>query len=300
MNEPPALFRPLPLRVLIDEAIRQIRRNFSVLYPPIAVPLALLVVPLSILYFQRISVLTSLSSEGPELPEVFLALGGIGLAFTALMAAHYAAWGACIHATMDAASGRPVAMTKSWLWLLRPRVIWTFLLAMLCWLSASLLCLVPGIYVGFLLSFVGPVMVEEERFGVAALKRSAELLHFNTRLSLGDNPMVKAFLLVVVAWLLVSAVSMAVQMPFALAQQIIFIRQASGGQAPDPAALMEGMQWFQLPGAALGALANAAMYLYLNLGVALLFLDVRQRREGADLEAVLKELELSVAEPRAL
>jgi hypothetical protein len=33
--------------------------------------------------------------------------------------------------------------------------------------------------------------------------------------------------------------------------------------------------------------------------MALLFLDVRRRREGADLDAALQELERSVAEPQA-
>ena len=299
MNQAPILARPLPLRVLIDEAIRQLRRNFSSLFPGVAIPLAFLSVPLTFVYFKRFSTLSSFSSGNPAMPDVLVAMGGIGLAFAGLMAAHYAAWGACILATMDAASGRPIDMTKSWLWVLRPRVIGTILLTMLCVLAGSLFCLVPGIYVAFLLSFVAPVMAEEGRYGVAALKRSAELLHFNMRLGLGDNPIVKAFLLAMVAWILASAVNMLVQMPFALAQQILLIRRASEGEAPDPAALLEGMAWFQLPGAALGSLTSAALYLYINLGLALLFLDVRRRREGADLDAALQELERSVAEPQA-
>jgi len=304
MNEAPILARPLPLRVLIDEAIRQLRRNFSALFPAIAIPLALLSVPLTFVYFKRLSTLSSSfvsfgSSESPVLADVFFAMGGIGLAFAGLMAAHYASWGACILATMDAASGRPIDMTKSWLWLLRPRVIGTILLTMLCVVAGSLFCLVPGMYLAFLLSFVAPVMAEEGRYGVGALKRSAELLHFNVRRRLGDNPIVRAFLLAMVAWILASAVGMLVQMPFALAQQIFLFRRASAGEAPDPAALMEGMAWFQLPGAALSSLTNAALYLYINLGMALLFLDVRRRREGADLDAVLQELERSVEESQA-
>ncbi len=298
MNQAP-LLRPLPLRVLIDEAIRQLRRNFSSLFPAVAIPLAFLSVPLTFVYFERFSTLSSFSSGSPAMPDVLAAMGGIGLAFAGLMAAHYAAWGACILATMDAASGRPIDMTKSWLWVLRPRVIGTILLTMLCVVAGSLFCLVPGIYVWFLLSFVAPVMAEEKRYGVAALKRSAELLHFNMRLGLGDNPIVKAFLLAMVAWILASAVNMLVQMPFALAQQIFLIRRASEGEAPDPAALLSGMAWFQVPGTAVGSLSNAALYLYVNLGLALLFLDVRRRREGADLDALLQELERSVAEPQA-
>lgn len=297
MNEPSVPTRPIPLRVLIDECIRLIRRNFSALYPGIAIPFALLLVPITFFYFERISVLTSIAPENPA--DALRAIGGMGLTFAAMMAVHYAVWGASILATMDAASGRPIDMGKSWIWMLRPRVAWTFVLTTLAVVVSSLFCLLPGIYVGFLLSFVAPVMAEEGRFGVSALKRSAELLHFNSRFSLGDNPIVKAFLLVMVAWLLSSAVNMLVQMPFALAQQIFLLRRASEGEAPDPAALMEGMAWFQIPGTALASLASAAVYLYINLGLALLFLDVRRRREGADLDAVLQELERSIEEREA-
>jgi hypothetical protein len=299
MIDPPALTRPIPVKVLLDEAIRLLRRNFSALYPSIAIPLALLVVPLTFLYFQRFTSLASFPREQVEPSDFILVMAGMGLTFGGLMAVHYAAWGACILATMDAASGRPIQMAKSWLWMLRPRVIWTILLSTLAVAGSSLFCLLPGIYVGFLMSFVAPVMAEEGRFGVSALKRSAQLLQFRSRLSLGDNPIVKSFLLVMVAWVLASAVSMVVQMPFALMQQIFLIRQASEGQAPDPAALLQSMVWFQIPGTALGALSTAAVYLYINLGVALLFLDVRKRREGADLEAELQALESSVAEPRS-
>jgi hypothetical protein len=298
MSDPPPLIRPIPLKVLIDEAVRLLRRNFSTLYPSIAIPLALLLVPLTFLYIQRFTSLTSFPRERLEPSDLILTFVGVGLSFGALMAVHYAAWGACILASMDAASGRTIQMSKSWLWMLRPRVIWTLLLSSLAVMGSSLFCLLPGIYVGFLMSFVAPVMAEEGRFGVSALKRSAQLLHFRSRLSVGDNPIVKAFVLVMVAYVLASAVSMVVQMPFALMQQLFLIRRASEGQAPDPAALLEAMAWFQIPGTALGALSTAAVYLYINLGVALLFLDVRKRREGADLEAELHALEKSVGEPR--
>jgi hypothetical protein len=288
------------LKVLIDEAIRVLRRHFFVLFPAIALPLAFLSVPLSFIYFKRVTSIASFTSgTPPALSEVLALMGGVGAAFAGIMAIHYAAWGACILGTMNAASGRPIDMTKSWLWLLNPRVIGTILLTMLCVFAGSLLCLLPGIYLTFLFSFVAPVMAEERRFGVAALKRSAELLHFDRRLRLGDNPIVKAFVLAMVAWMLASALSMVFQVPFALVQQILMIRKASGGEAPDPVAMMEEMAWFQIPGAALGSMTNAALYLYVNLGLALLFLDARRRREGEDLDAMLRELERSVSEPQA-
>jgi len=300
MREAPGPYRPLPLKVLVDEAIRALRRDFFALFPGIALPLAFLSVPLSFLYFKRITSITSFDSERPvALSEILAVMGGIGVAFAGIMAAHYAAWGACIQGTMNAASGRPIDMTKSWLWLLNPRVIWTIFLTMLSVFVGSLFCLLPGIYLTFLFSFVAPVMVEERRYGVAALKRSAELLNFDRRLRLGDNPIVKAFLLGMVAWILASALSMLFQVPFALVQQILMIRKASEGEVPDPAAMMEEMAWFQIPGAALGSLTNAAFYLYVNLGLALLFLDVRRRREGEDLDAMLQELERTVSEPQA-
>jgi hypothetical protein len=105
---------------------------------------------------------------------------------------------------------------------------------------------------------------------------------------------VKVLLLMLVAYLLSMTVSMLLQAPFAVVQQLFILRKAAEGRT-DPSALMDTMAWFQVPAAGLGALATAAFYLYMNFGIALLFYDVRRRREGMDLEEALGILEASAA-----
>jgi hypothetical protein len=285
------LNRPLPLRVLIDEAIHELRRHFSSLYPGIAIPYALALVPLTFFYFRSMGQITKIGAQ-PALADAIKIFVNAGVVFAGMMAVHLLAYTATLEASLDAVSGRPVRIWKSWLFGVRPRVLGTFLLVMICWLFASLFCIVPGIYVSLLLSFAAPVMVEERRFGPAAMKRSARLLRFESRLGFGDNPIVKVFLLMLVAYLLSMAVSMLLQVPLAVAQQILVMRKATEGQV-DPSELMETMAWFQVPAAGLGALATVALYLYMNLGMALLFFDVRRRREGRDLEEALDVLEAS-------
>lgn len=60
----------------------------------------------------------------------------------------------------------------------------------------------------------------------------------------------------------------------------------------DPNALLYDARWlwFQVPATLLGSLAQSAVVLYLSFGMALLYFDVRRRREGDDLEAALDEL----------
>ena len=59
---------------------------------------------------------------------------------------------------------------------------------------------------------------------------------------------------------------------------------------PDPAALMEGMLWLQVPTQILAVLGQTAVEVYVVFGLALLFFDVKHRKEGQDLEAAIGAL----------
>ncbi len=50
------------------------------------------------------------------------------------------------------------------------------------------------------------------------------------------------------------------------------------------------MIWLQVPSNALGMAARVTVSLYLSFALGMLFLDLRRRREGADLEAAIAEL----------
>ena len=154
----------------------------------------------------------------------------------------------------------------------------------------------PMLYVVVLVSFVIPVVVEERRFGTAALKRSVALSRYNARLKFFENPPVKILALFLVGWLLSYAVNTLVQLPIMVAQQILLVREIVGGQAPDPQALFSEMMWFQVPSAVLTSLATTAITLYTSFGLGLLFHDIRRRREGVDLTEALDALGAPVAQ----
>jgi hypothetical protein len=71
----------------------------------------------------------------------------------------------------------------------------------------------------------------------------------------------------------------------------MMFRSIAAGEQQDPAALATRLLWLQVPTAILGTLAQTATTLYVSFGVALLFFDIKARREGADLESLLEELE---------
>ena len=286
--------RPIGLRTLIDEAVKQVRRHFRALFPSIAIPLVISVSPLFVIYMRSMSSFIRFDEQA-QLDDVLPLFLLAGVIYVLWMAVYSAAFVAALHSAMDTLSGRPVSMWKNWLWMFRPKVAGTLGLVFLCSAVASLMCVFPGFYVSLILTFVLPVMVAEDRFGTAALKRSARLLHFNRRQKLGDNPVVKVFVLFLVGWILSAVLSMFVQLLLTIVQQIIMFRSAAEGNAPDPIELMERLSWIQLPSAAIGSLATALMFLYLGFGLSLLFFDVRRRREGEDLEAALEELDPQAA-----
>ena len=53
---------------------------------------------------------------------------------------------------------------------------------------------------------------------------------------------------------------------------------------------MARLTWFQVPSQILAMLTSTAVHLYVCFGLALLYVDVKRRREGVDLEAAVARL----------
>jgi hypothetical protein len=190
-------------------------------------------------------------------------------------------------------------MRSAWRAMFRLRAVGTLTLMWLAFFLGLIFCVLPGLYAGIVFGLTIPVMVEERLFGVSALARSSELLRHNPRRDVGDDPRLKLFVLSLVGVLLAYALSVVVQAPFLVAQQVLLFRGIAAGQRADPNALAAQMYWLQVPTAILGALAQVATQLYVSFGVALLFFDIKGRKEGADLEAALDELTRRSAPPVA-
>jgi hypothetical protein len=288
----------MDFRVLLDEAARQTRVHFAALFPAAAVPLTLayLALALGTIYWTR-------ALTGGDDPGDFLAIAGgcgtMALALLVLGLAQSLTSGAVGAAAVDAVAGRPLRAAAGWRFALRPSVLLTLIgLGLLVGLGL-MCCLVPGLLAVAYYGFAVPVMAEESVTLGGALRRSSQLASYNPQRRLFTSPKVKLLVLLFVGYVLSQAVSMLVQMPFVAAQQALLLRDLAAGGDHQDLALHSRWQWLQVPGTVLGGLAQAAVVVYLSLGTALLYFDVRGRRDGADLEAELDALLTGPAGPPA-
>lgn len=293
MDRPPNL-QPLPFTVLLDEGVKLFRRHFRRTFLPVALPLALGQLVLTVLQALWMSRMFELDTGGaaPEAPpwDVIgpaIGMGCIGIPL--IMGLYFFTYTALGKLAIDAVvTGEPAARV-AWRFAFRLPVIGTQALAALLVGLSFVACFVGAIYVVPVLSFVIPVMSEERRFGGAALSRSHELARYNPARRFFDVPMVRVLILLVVALVLSWAVSFVIQLPLAVFQQWQFMRAAveSGEQMAIPQTVL----WLNVPAGVLGSLVQTAVQLYAALGIALLFVDTRKRKEAPDLEAALSALE---------
>lgn len=285
---PPA--QPLPFRLLLDEAVRQARRHFRRIYPAVAIPLALLagLLPLSQWLFFR--ALTTAGRSGPTPGAMMRGMAGFWLVMLVYMAVYWLGYLVLFASAVDALAQRPLSMGDAWVRMLRPRVFGTLLLSAVVTGLGFLACILPGIYLGLLLSLTLPVIVDDGLWGTAAMRRSAELTRYNPQRALDADPRFKVFVIVFLGTLLGYVIGTLVQLPMIVVQQVMMLRETAGGRHTDPTAMMTRLTWLQVPSQILGVLTSTAVHLYVCFGLALLYVDVKRRREGVDLEAAVAQL----------
>jgi len=297
MAEPFA--QPLPLRLLIDEAVRQSRRHFRELFPAVGIPLALAggLLPLAQRpYFQ----LMNRPEARVNLGQTFAGLGFLMLASFLFLLVYGLGYAVLLAGATDAVAGREISMKRAWLTTVKPRSFFTLLLCWIIFAFGFACCILPGVYLGLLWSLVVPVMVEEGLRGPSALRRSGELTSYNPQRDLGSDPRVKVFLVVFVAYIAAYLVSILVQLPLLGVQWVYMWREIAAGRQPDTASLMLKLTWLQVPSQMLGMLVQTAVHLYVSVGLALLYFDIRRRKEGTDLEAAIAALGETPAGPEPL
>jgi hypothetical protein len=277
---PPLQPGPMPFRILLDEAMRRTRRHFRAIFPAVAIPLAVLAAATGILQALWFKDLT-----GEAMANPFMSFHTIVLALVQGLVAGIGVV-ALQKAAVDATAGRPVDMKEAWRFAVRPQVLGTFILQFLAVVVSALVCCVPFLFVAPLLSLTGVAMAEEKIFGLNALSRSAALTLYNPQRAFLDAPIVKAFVLIFLVLVLTYAVSILVTLPFQIPMLVSIFRDSATGK--DPAQTLESMSkwlWIQIPGQVLQILTTMAVSLYSAFGSALLFFDIRGRKEGSDLAA---------------
>ena len=276
---------PLPFRLLIDRILEPAKRHFRSIFLPIAVPLALCGIAAAVLPIGWLRAL----SEG-DFGEILPLISGIFLLFVLIAATYGLAFSAALVASLDAVAGRGVDMGRAWAYALTPRVFGTLVVVAVLQLLSVMMCLFPALYATPVLAFVLPAMVEEDRFGLAAIRRSVELAHYNPTRRWTESTWLKMLVLLAVGMVIQSAVGLLAELPFVVAQQVIVLRDAVAGQATDPATLLASTLWLQLPAQILSAVATAVTWLVWTFGIGLLYSETRRRKEGADLQRAIDEL----------
>lgn len=289
---PTPLAPSLPFRQILDEAVRQARRHFRRIYPYVAIPLVLVAgtVPLAQGFLYRNTLTGAAGRSDPAFARVMLGFGLFGLAMFAFMVVYGLSYGAMFAAATDALAGREISMRRSWGLMVRPRVFGTLVLLGLTVTVGFVLCVLPGIYLGLIYAFTVPVLVAESRFGTAAMTRSSELARYNPQRKFDSDPRLHVFVTVMVGTMLGYMINLLVQLPFILYQQWVVFHDMAGAQKTDPGEMMARLTWVQVPAQMLGMLTNTAVHLYVCFGLALLFFDLKSRKEGLDLEAAVANL----------
>jgi hypothetical protein len=276
---------PMPILLLLDEGLWLTRAHLRAICPAGALPVAVIATLAGVV--QAVDV-QSLFKGGPPSPFMFwtpqVLIGAVLLLLLSI-----AAYVAGQVAALDALAGRPVDMRRAWRLALRPSVWGTLLLSFLAILISFLFCVLPVFFVAPLLSFAVPVMVEEGRFGPGALTRSAELAMFNPSRRLMEHPIVKVLLLMVVSTLISYVAGLLVALPFQLPMFIDLFRKALAGDQ-DVTSVVARWIWLQIPAQFLSSLARTAIYIYTAFGMALIYADVRSRKEGIDLQSEIDAL----------
>jgi hypothetical protein len=272
---------PVSVQRLLDEAVKLSRTHFARIVPPVAVPMALAG---GLAAAAQIPAQTAEGQGSPWQLALFVASMLVAVLTMALGS------GAVTAAALDAAAGREPDMKRAWLTFLRPRVLLTGILTGIGVVAGMLCCVLPGIYLVLLWSVVIPVVLEESRFGFAALSRSAELMQHNPAGGLQNDPRFRVFVVLFAGFLLGYALAFVVQLPLAAVMAVSVARELAKGERADPQEMMRPLLWLQIPTNMLSMALNACTQLFTMSGVSILYFDVRRRREGIDLERAVEQL----------
>ena len=277
-------------RQLLDDIVVVARRHARQVLPPVVLPIMICGV-LLIVVQQRW--MREFTAAGPDDMGEFIAgfVGMMALAFATLFV-YAILFGALTVFGMDAVAedGRVPSLGRGLRFVLRPAVFGTMVLVGIATSLAMMMCFVPILYVGPILTFVLPVMVAEDRVGIDAIRRSVDLAHFNPTGSAADSVLLQLLCFSGVAMMINYIASFVVQMPLTAATLFLTMRESMSGEVPDPARMMSSMMWLQIPSVVLSSLVTVLIWLYWVFGICLMYREVRRRREATDLVAAVGEI----------
>ncbi len=277
-----------PFRRLLDQIIPQARPYFRAIFPAIGIPLALAAGALTV---TRNLWVMDLPVGGAGLDSaVFTSLAILLLTALLFVIVSLLAGTALTVASMDALTGRAVDMGRAWSFAIRGRVLWTSLLVLLVTMISFMMCFLPALVVWPMVSLTFPVMVQEQKFGFEAIRRSAQITWWNGTGRMADSNFLQVSVLLFAGWLIQSAVSGVVQAPMAILQQFLLLREATGGGLAEEMSAWMLPLWIEVPTQVLATLVTAAAWFFWTFGAGKLYLEFERRRHAGDLRQAIAEL----------
>jgi hypothetical protein len=227
---------------------------------------------------------------------LFGALGAMFAALPVFFVAQMVAYSTLAAAATSRALGEEMGLARSLRFVFRLRTLGTLALAAFLLVGSLFLLVFPFFVVSALLSFLYPVMIDEQRAGMDAVSRSSSLVWRNPRGLLQTWPLLLVMAIHTVFFAISTGLSLAVQAPFQVVQQLVTFRQALGGEAADPTELV-GMMWLQVPLGIVSTFTSLLAAWYLFHCLAVVFRDVRERREATTLARRLEGWAATGGEP---
>ena len=285
------------LLALLDEAVLVARSFFGRLYLGLALPPALAAGLMAASQgLMMPGMLSATTAPGPEAMLSMLRHFGLFFLFFFIYMALMALSAAAIFAGAAASlQGRSISALEAWRWAIRGRNLWTLTLMGVLTGLGALFCLLPGIYLMIVWALTLPVMLWEDGAGFEALERSRKLVGYGPDRPVFSPGMGWVLLVGVTVVVLNYGVSMAVQMPLTIVQQLFMLRHVMGQEASQAAVNPMSVfpPWFfalQALSTMLTTMVQMLVMFFSASAFNLLYLRLRGRKEGGDLMEALNRL----------
>jgi hypothetical protein len=201
----------------------------------------------------------------------------LGIIVLVLIMPFFAASGAVVKALADRYLGREATIAGSWRYILRRMVPYslTGMLATLLITGGLVLFCVPGIIVAFWVYFVWAVMIVEDRYYTAAIRRSREL---------AAGQWLRIFVVVLLTLVLMMGIYLVIAIVAGILMFPVLMR---GGPAHSPEQLPMAFSMIQ---SLVSGVLQTVITPFTSVLSVLLYFDVRIRKEGFDIELLAQEM----------
>lgn len=255
--------RPLTTAELLDTTFSLYRRHFLLFVGLVAVPY-LFLLPLQIL-----SIVVSGQRAGSILPTLMVSLAIVVMTLAVTAASQGATFIAVSEVYLDRPSSVIGALAR-----IRGETVGLAALMIVIGIGTGiglLLLVVPGVYIALRWSLAIPVAVLEHETIGGALSRSSDLTQ-GSRLR------------ILLVWVLFFVLTVAISLLLGIPTGIVSALARAGGVAPLPG-------WVQILNVVASFVASCLAGPFLTIAIAVLYYDMRVRKEALDLQLMMSALD---------